>query len=321
MDKKLRDKKIKVLIFSSIFFIIVLCLIGYKGIMSIKSGNVDNKLNIEVDNKVTEKDNELSEDELLNLKGTEDALKADLPAKDRIELYLGDDIESFGFIYYDLTTNEKIAINENKVFTGASTYKVGLNMVVYDDIMNGILKIDEEIIYNHKEDFEDGTGILQNEIDTTLSEPVPLQKLLDLSIIESDNIASNMLKRTLGGNKKARERINAIAGLSVDTDSNKTTPEIQFRILKKLYENRDNIYYSHLLDILTQTEFHDRLDKYLPSGIVAHKIGNYYELVHDIGIVFTDRPYIIVTFSEDIDEAEEKIAKISEMIYNEQLKK
>lgn len=79
--------------------------------------------------------------------------------------------------------------------------------------------------------------------------------------------------------------------------------------------------YMKIIIILIQTEFHDRLDKYLPNEIVAHKVGNYYESVHDIGIVFTQRPYIIITFSEDIDEAEEKIAKISEMIYKEQLKK
>ena len=313
MNKYLNEKKVKVLTVSIIFLLLTFTLIGYKSFENMKKDNLEKEIDMEED--------KVKNQQLLSLSGKEEALEANISIEQRIELYLEESIKDFGFIYYDLTTKEKIVINENKVFTAASTYKLGLNMLVYEDVIKGVLEINQGIIYDEDKDFEDGTGILQNEIDTTLTKPVLLQKLLDLSIIESDNIASKMLKRTLGGDKETRERINKMAELSCDTDSNKTTPEIQFTLLKKLYENRDNTYYTHLLNIMKETEFHDRLDKYLPYEIVAHKIGNYEESINDIAIIFTDKPYIIVAYSEGIDEANEKIAKISKMIYDEQLKK
>ncbi|WP_052447541.1 serine hydrolase [Clostridium polynesiense] len=252
---------------------------------------------------------------------TASILESNLPMKKRIEKYLGKDIKKFGFIYYDLATNEKISINKNKVFTAASTYKVGLNMVAYEDVRKGVLDINKGIKYNPDTDYEGGTGILQQQVNTTLAKPVPLQKLLDLSITHSDNIATLMASRVLGGTSTVRKRMNSMVGLSCVTSSNKTTPEIQFRLLKKLYDNRQDSYYAHLINVMKKTVFHDRLDKYLPHNKVAHKIGNYGAAVNDIGIVFTDKPYIIVAYSEGIDNAAEKIAKISKMVYTEQLRK
>ena len=115
--------------------------------------------------------------------------------------------------------------------------------------------------------------------------------------------------------------MNEIAGLSCEVENNKTTPEIQFRLLKLIYENRKDSYYSHLIQTMKNTIFHDRLDKYIPSNIVAHKIGNYGAAVNDIGIVFTEKPYIIIIYSENAGGAHEKIAQLSLMIYEEQLKK
>ena len=316
MDKfmiKSAFRKVRVVTVSITFLLLTFNLICCKTFANVKIDNLEKEIGMAED--------KLKNHQLLSLSGKEEALETNISIEQRIALYLEGGIKDFGFIYYDLTTKEKIVINQNKVFIAASTYKVGLNMLVYEDIINGVLEINQGIIYDDDKDFEDGTGILKNEIDTTLTKPVLLQKLLDLSIIESDNIASKMLKRTLGGDKETRERINEMAELSCDTDSNKTTPEIQFKLLENLYKNRDNIYYTHLLNIMKETEFHDRLDKYLPYEIVAHKIGNYEESINDIAIIFTDKPYIIVAYSEGIDEANEKIAKISKMIYSEQLKK
>ncbi|WP_363290408.1 serine hydrolase [Clostridium sp.] len=163
--------------------------------------------------------------------------------------------------------------------------------------------------------------MLQGQVNTTLAKLVSLSKLLELSITHSDNIATRMLNRILGGAKGVRQNMNSMVGLSCDTSSNKTTPEIQFRLLKKLYENRNDKYYSRLINNMKNTVFHDRLDKYLPYNMVAHKIGNYGGAVSDIGIVFTDKLYVIVAYAEGVSGPSEKISKISRIIYNEQLKK
>lgn len=65
------------------------------------------------------------------------------------------------------------------------------------------------------------------------------------------------------------------------------------------------------------TVFHDRLDKYVPQNIVAHKIGNYGAFVNDVGIVNATKPYIIAIYTEGMPNANEVIANISKILYAE----
>lgn len=342
MRVDMTNKKVKVIVFSTTFLLVLLLGGIFKLVETKKAQAIEREKQIALEEErlkaeeeakkkaeeakrkaEEEKKNEQKSQDNQTQEGTssESILESNLPIKERIQKYLGSDINRFGFIYYDLTSGEKIAINENKVFTAASTYKVGLNMVTYEKIRNGSLDINKGITYVASNDYEGGTGILQSQVNTTLAKPVPVSKLLELSITHSDNIATRMLNRILGGAKGVRQNMNSMVGLSCDTSSNKTTPEIQFRLLKKLYENRDDKYYSQLISNMKNTIFHDRLDKYLPYDKVAHKIGNYGGAVSDIGIVFTDKPYVIIAYAEGVSGPAEKISKISRMIYNEQLKK
>lgn len=66
---------------------------------------------------------------------------------------------------------------------------------------------------------------------------------------------------------------------------------------------------------MKETVFHDRLDKYVPKNIVAHKIGNYGAFVNDAGIVYAPKPYIIAVYTEGLTNADEIIANINKMLY------
>lgn len=80
--------------------------------------------------------------------------------------------------------------------------------------------------------------------------------------------------------------------------------------------NREISGFNHLIDTMKITIFHERLDKYIPNNLVAHKIGSIDSYVHDIGFVFTDEPYIISIYTEGVYNAEETIASMSKVIYN-----
>lgn len=236
--------------------------------------------------------------------------------KKEIKEYIGDDIDKFGMVYYDINSERSIEINVDNQFLAASTVKVPINMLVYDMIQDEKIDINEKLKYR-KADFEGGAGILQ---ETDLSKPIAITKLSDYSIRYSDNIAINMLLRRVG-NKNRYAYIEKITEHPLVLKGNYTTPMDSFKILEKLYLNPDkNEYYSGLIENMKKTEYHDRIDKYIPKEIVAHKIGNYAEYVNDMAIVYDEDPYILAVFTKGMLEATENIAKVSQMIYDAQRK-
>ncbi|MEQ8199258.1 MAG: serine hydrolase, partial [Clostridiaceae bacterium] len=131
---------------------------------------------------------------------------------------------------------------------------------------------------------------------------------------------TNMVSGYLGGANYVRAKVSSITGVTgIDTTRNVITPEEEFLLLRRIYDNRDNTYYSHLISVMEQTIFHDRIDKYIPQEITAHKIGDYGSYTNDVGIIFTDKPYIFVMYTNGVSDADELIAGLSNLIYNEQL--
>lgn len=243
--------------------------------------------------------------------------------KQHIEKYLGKNERRLGLVYYDFNSEGTFEINGDKIFNAASTVKVPLNMVYYNLAFENKINLSDKLAYS-KSDYEDGTGIMLNFKKIYLTE---IQTLLDYSIKYSDNIATNMLIRNIGHNNM-KQHFEEMAGDVVNHHSNMTTPEEMIKYLKILYFNPDNNpYYLHLLDVMKETCFHDRLDKYIPELLTAHKIGNYcmiikgkaYDYVNDIGIVFTDNPYALAIYTENMKDANEIIAQISKMVYDYQI--
>ncbi|MDZ5016718.1 serine hydrolase, partial [Clostridium perfringens] len=174
------------------------------------------------------------------------------------------------------------AYNGDEYYVAASTTKIPLAMSVADDVYNGEYSMDTEIKYSY-DDYEEGTGILWQE---DYIAPITVDDAIYLSIVYSDNIAKNMLRRisTISTN----DYISNITGnVSLINDENKYTANQLGEVLKKLYLNEEkNPYYDNILEYMSETVFHDRIDKYLPYYNVAHKIGTYYRYYHDIGIIY-----------------------------------
>lgn len=238
-------------------------------------------------------------------------IKSDKPLEQKIRDYLGTKTSKVGLGYYDIETGKSFSINGDKYFTAASTVKVQMNMVLFDMVKEGKVSIDEALQYTSA-DYEGGTGILQGQ---NKSKPIPLLTLSDYSIIYSDNIATNMIIRRINHTEMKR-RFAEKVGHSIPMDKNVVTPNEGLTFLKLLYQNKDkNQYYTRLTGIMKTTVFHDRLDKYVPKSIVAHKIGNYGAFVNDVGIVYAPKPYIITVYTESLANANEIIANINRILY------
>ncbi|MCB2290012.1 class A beta-lactamase-related serine hydrolase [Clostridium sp. CS001] len=232
----------------------------------------------------------------------------------QIRGYLGDNVNKFGLIYYDINSKKSIEINADNQFSAASTIKVPINMLMYDMIQEKKIDINEKLKYEDV-DFEEGAGVLQG---SDLSNPIAIKTLSDYSIRYSDNIAINMILRKVG-DKNRYNFIESVVGHPIIHEGNNITPRDSFKILERLYLNpKNNEYYATLIETMKKTEFHDRIDKYIPQEVVAHKIGDYAEYVNDIGIVFKKNPYILVVFTKDIPDANEVIGQVSKIIYDNQ---
>ena len=136
----------------------------------------------------------------------------------------------------------------------------------------------------------------------------------------SDNTAFKVMRQILGDDK-IQQTIDDLGMTKTSLEDFETSPADIGLFFQKLYqgkiinhENRDE-----LLEFLTKTAYEDWLPAGVPKKIkVAHKIGRDTGTFSDAGIIFTDKPYIIVIMSKEAREIEanEFLPKISSLVWD-----
>jgi len=244
---------------------------------------------------------------------------AQVAAKLNLEMtirnFLGNEISKVGIVFYDLSSGIMISINGDKTFTAASTIKVPLTMIIYDKVAAGTRKETDTLRFSEKSR-EGGTGILQGK---DLSSPIQISTLVENCIKYSDNIAANMLITSMDFNQFKNEEDSKL-GITTNHSNNEITALGAFNALKKLNDGANNgdIGYSKIISLMKQTIFNDRISNNIANSIVAHKIGNYGSNVHDIGIIYTKKPYILTVYTNGLRNANATISGISDIIYAQQ---
>lgn len=307
--------KKKIIIFS--LLILIVAVIGSEKIEIYNKLKMNNEFEISKDEEVKQVYDNKFEDivEILNVMSAEHR-------------------ENIGIYYYNFDTDESYGVNEDIEFVSASLKKLAMVMQILDKVQAGEFSLDTEIEYMNK-DYADGTGTLQFE--EVISKRT-IKELVNLSIVESDNIAYNMLNRVC--DYTLLDYISNILEESIAKDEYpKLTAKQTFKLLNRLYTNpTGNEYYEEVLELMKITAFNDRLDKNIPTDKVAHKIGSYFRYYHDAGIIYAKETYALVILTKDIgelsndpkytkdqeerhiidwgEEANNLIASISEKIYN-----
>ena len=263
---------------------------------------------------------EVEEEEEIQKELEEEAKKAALDkSKNQIKVIerkvndiLGEDKKHYGVYYYDLNTGCEYFLNADKEFQAASTMKVPIAMMIADKLGKNELKEDTLIEYTINDDC-DGAGVLQGAVSE--GDQLKVIDLMKYMIEESDNVATSMLKRNVGN---IGDYITDLTSIKVDNEKNFITPKQSCMILKSLYNKScEDIYYKKIIQFMKSTTTHDRLDKYIPKEIVSHKIGDYENYVNDVGLIFTNEPYILSVYTEDVmEQGRENIAQISKVIYD-----
>ena len=226
-----------------------------------------------------------------------------------IEQYKGNN--EIGIVYKNFSTGYKYSQEDNKYFTAASTIKVVYAMRIYDRIRSGEVSEDADIYYNPNH-LEEGNGQITN---NNKKNSYKLDYVIQNMIQYSDNTATNML---VGDSVTAADLLikyfNSLGvNLSMEeAQKNRVTPAMMEVVWTKLYNERDK--YSKLIKYLEDSEAGEVIKEGIPNKKIASKYGAIEANYHETAIVFGDKDYILLIYTNKLNNSKQAIKDISKKI-------
>ena len=226
-----------------------------------------------------------------------------------IEQYKGNN--EIGIVYKNFSTGYKYSQEENNYFTAASTIKVVYAMRIYDRISNGEVSEDADIFYSENH-LEEGNGQITN---NKKKNSYKLDYVIQNMIQYSDNTATNML---IGDSATASDLlVKYLDNLGVklsqeDAQKNRITPAMMEAVWTKLYNERDK--YSKLIKYLEDSEAGEVIKEGIPNKKIASKYGALDANYHETAIVFGDKDYMLLIYTNKLDKSKQAIKDIAKKI-------
>lgn len=243
----------------------------------------------------------------------------------------------YSVCYMNLNNSETLGYKQTEPMVSASSIKIAYNTYLYKKAAEGTLSMDESMVYNAAPypdgDLETGTGTIQTSADGT---KYTLSQLTNLSITISDNCATNMILRYLGGidtvNEEYMAPISAVVNYRVPvtyTDYAGTAQSGRQRTsASDLAMYAANLYtlnkaapasYEKLIADLCTTEYSWGIPAGVPGNYkVAHKVGfnPAYGSNNDVGIVFAQEDYVLCVMTESGSDADGQavIGQVSKLV-------
>ncbi|MFH1364173.1 MAG: serine hydrolase [Candidatus Aenigmatarchaeota archaeon] len=230
----------------------------------------------------------------------------------------------YGFYFEDLNSGAWIGINEKEKFNPGSLIKVTTIASILKKVENGDLNLDDKLeVLPEDLDYNFGDLALRG-----AGRALTVDELIEMTAKESDNTASNVLKRivTIDDLVEASLSMGLPLRTFFKTDSqeaNLISPKEYSNAFRSLYLSSylRRPFSQMLLSDLSDTIFNSQLKAGIPSNVkVAHKIGIEEKTgsYHDCGIVYSNKYYLICIMSKNTNEAEANriISKISQTVYN-----
>jgi len=203
-----------------------------------------------------------------------------------------------------LNSGEIFSLNESHQFWAASVIKIPLVVEFFRQVKTGAHDLKKRVVIK-PENIVKGSGVVHL---LDAGNAYTTGDLVKLAMILSDNAATNEVIDLVGWENV--EKHMKELGLESTTFRHKmmikagrgpnliTTKDVSL-LLEKLFE--DELPYSKdILDILSEEKLRDRIPKYIPNDIkISHKTGSLSEAVHDVGIVFSDNPFIFCFLTDN----------------------
>lgn len=196
----------------------------------------------------------------------------------------GLDENNFSVSYYNTATGESYAFNDKTMMVAASTFKLPLNMYYYELEQAGELQPDAVL---------DRVG-------------VKLSLAHELSLVQSNNEVSIGMLYSLGDfrtYKTLMRKYFTLPDEEIDYlyyADNYYCTHMMMDALKYLYENREN--FGEMLGYMKQAQPGEYFKACVTEYEVAHKYGWYDGAVNDVGIIYTDEPFLLAVYTQGLHE-------------------
>ncbi len=241
------------------------------------------------------------------------------PEHENLEQEINDYLENnniehdqISIVVTNLNTMEEIIINNQMPFRAASTYKLPLAMLYYDEINANNLSL-EDLYILEEQHFEEGGPLLEY---YGPGDYIDLQTLLSDMIQFSDNTAAHLLYQSYGGWNTYRN--DALRYTDKEVDDSFFEPENYFTtqytndLLVYLYQFQDN--YELLLNDMANSFPTEYLNETMPYS-TYQKHGNYDIYYSAIGLVLDENPYTISIFTTLGYNGKTHIGQINQLVH------
>lgn len=216
---------------------------------------------------------------------------------------------------YNFKRKEHYALNADKYFTAASTYKFPLAVIYYDLMRQGKVQKGSQFKITEAELAEEDGAYRRSAIGSIIC----VEDLLNPMILHSDNTAAHVLFEELGGFQRYKEMVCETISINKDpnyiSEGNKINAQILSAFAKKVYENQSD--YKTLLANMQKAEPIHYLN-FLPAmhNIMWQKYGSYAEALNSVGLKL-DGPeqYSLVVLTNLGRNGEPVVGEIGALVY------
>ena len=222
---------------------------------------------------------------------------------------------TYAVYVYDFETGEEWGRSEKKEMQAASLMKLPVLIALYKEAERGRIDLDSKYSLVAADKVGGSGSMFYKSAGTVFT----YRKMAELMGQQSDNTAYNVAVKLLG-RKKIEETINEMGLSGTDFALSSMSAYDAGTLLRKLYRgqilNRENG--DEILRFLSGTIYEDRIPAGVPTGVrVAHKVGTEAGVVSDAGIIYGDRPYVLVVMSEGagLEEARKALPSISTIVW------
>ncbi|MCS7001261.1 MAG: class A beta-lactamase-related serine hydrolase [Dehalococcoidia bacterium] len=192
----------------------------------------------------------------------------------------------YGVTVKHLLSGQSASVNGDRIIEAASLYKVALMVDVFRQQAIGAVSLDERL------------GSWADGADYTLADA------LEDMITISDNEAAWLALARMGGASAVNPRLAALGlpNTTLEYDTTTTAHEM-LRLFEGIATGTiaDPESCLAMLTLLLRQQVADRLPRWLPPGTpIAHKTGNLWGLIHDVGVVYgSGGPYVLALLTDE----------------------